>query len=225
MLVLALLLTCALENDPELKKGQDQIEAFEYEKAAATFDAVSKRPGLTDADRALALVWLGLAFAELRDQARASVAFEDAVTADPLIVLPRDASPKIKTLLEDARARVRLRPKVDTHPKPPPESTAKPPAKPPDDGGARPPAIEGSPLVPVGIGAAVVGGVVALAGGGVWGFGLLLKKQADAEPFQSTAAVLRSQSLATQVGGQVTAGVGVAALAAGGVLLVLGTME
>src|SRR4051812_22988284 len=112
MLLFAVLLVAGLETDPEFKKGQEQVEAFEYEKAAATFDQVSKRPGLPDADRAVALVWLGLAYAELRDQARASVAFEDAVTADPLIVLPRDASPKIKTLLEDARGRVRLRPKA-----------------------------------------------------------------------------------------------------------------
>src|SRR5579885_1913462 len=98
VLPIVVALAAGIETDPEFKSGQSQIDAFEYEKAAATFDKLSKRPSLPEPDRALALVWLGLACAELRDQARASVAFEDAVTADPLIVLPRDASPKIKAL-------------------------------------------------------------------------------------------------------------------------------
>ena len=243
MLLLLAVLTIAgptmagLETDPEFKKGQEQIEAFEYEKAAAVFEAVAKRPALPDADRAVALVWLGLACAELRDQARASVAFEDAVTADPLIVLPRDASPKIKALLEDARARVRLRPK--------PAATTTGPANGANgangatgannannangangatgaDHGSQP---QGSSLVPVAIGALVVGAVVAVAGGVVWSLGLVLRQEAIDAPFQSDAAALRDQSVATQIGGQVATGVGVAALAVGGALFAVGEME
>src|SRR5687768_16430039 len=150
--VLALLLVGAIESDPELKKGQELMEAFEYEKAAVVFDALSKRPGLVDADKAVALVWLGLAAAELRDTARASVAFEEAVTADPLISLPRDASPKIKTLLDDARARVRL--KATTTAKPP--DATNPPNGPQDPPPTTPPAA-GSGLMPIAIGTLVVG--------------------------------------------------------------------
>jgi hypothetical protein len=217
---LALFVVGAIESDPELKKGQELMEAFEYEKAAVVFDAVSKRPGLVDADKAVALVWLGLAAAELRDTARASVAFEEAVTADPLISLPRDASPKIKTLLDDARARVRLK------------STAKPPeeTKPPDNTvepppPTGPPPSEGSGLMPVAIGTLVVGGVVAVAGGAIWGLGLALNQQAVDEPFQSRAAELRDQSIAAQIGGQVTLGVGALALIAGGALFAVDAMD
>src|ERR1041384_4058936 len=122
-LVLAITLAAGLESDPEFKKGQEQVDAFDYEKAALTFDAVAKRPGLAPADKAVALVWLGLAYAELRDQTHASLAFEDAVTADPLVGLPRDVSPKIKALLDDARARVRARPKEGTTTTTPPTTT------------------------------------------------------------------------------------------------------
>lgn len=227
----------SLEADAEFKKGQAQVEAFEYEKAAATFDAVSKRAGLTDGDRSLALVWLGLACAELRDQARASIAFEDAVTADPLIVLPRDASPKIKALLEDARARVRLRPKpavtvttapVDNHAATTssgastaatiPTATATSSVGPPTTSGGP---AQGSSLNALAIGTVVVGGVIALVGGSVWGLGLVLRQQAIDAPFQSDAAALRDESIATQVGGQIATGVGLVTLAAGGVMFAL----
>lgn len=219
---LALFVAGAIESDPELKKGQELMEAFEYEKAAVVFDTVAKRPGLTDADKAVALVWLGLAAAELRDTARASVAFEEAVTADPLISLPRDASPKIKTLLDDARARVRL--KASTSPKPP-DATKPPdtPQDPPPPTG--PPPAEGSGLMPIAIGTLVVGGVVAVAGGAIWGVGLALNQQAVDEPFQSKAAELRDQSIAAQVGGQVTLGIGALALIAGGALLAVDSMD
>lgn len=221
-LVMGLVAAGAMETDPELKKGQDLMEAFEYEKAAVVFDALSKRPGLNNADKAVALVWLGLAAAELRDTARASVAFEEAVTNDPLISLPRDASPKIKTLLDDARARVRLKATVAKAADTPP-----PPNKAPDDTPPEttPPPANGSFLMPVAIGTLVVGGVVAATGTGVWVYGLSLNQQAVEEPFQSRAAELRDQSIAAQVGGQVTLGIGALALLAGGALLAVSAME
>lgn len=215
----------AIETDPELKSGQELMEAFEYEKAAVVFDNVAKRPGLSGPDRAVALVWLGLAAAELRDTARASVVFEEAVTADPLISLPRDASPKIKTLLDDARARVRLKgtaSKATTTPDPP-QDPPPPPDQPPvgvppgSGGGAGGSGILG----PVAIGTLVVGGVVVVAGAAIWGFGLTLHQQAVAEPFQSRAFELNEQSKAAQIGGEVTMGVGAVALLAGGVLFFL----
>ncbi len=233
-LLIVVMLTGALDNDPDFKKGQDQLETFDYEKATKTFDKLANRPGLAPGDKAVALVWLGLSYAELRDQAHASLAFEDAVTADPLIVLPRDASPKIKALLEDARARVRARP----HPTE--AGTATPPdgstdsatttgpnvtAPTPSNGTPVTPEPAASALVPVAIGTAVVGGVVALGGGGVWAFGLALRQQAIDAKFQSDAANLRDQSIATQIGGQVAAGIGVAALVAGGAMFAVSTME
>lgn len=213
--VLVFIVAAGIESDAELKNGQQLMEAFDYERAAEVFATLAKRPGIADPDRAVALVWLGLAAAELRDQARASLAFEDAILADPLIVLPRDASPKIKALLEDARARVRLRPKATTPVQtitPTPEATAPPPAP-------------GGGLAPIAIGTLAVGGLVALAGGAVWGVGLALRQQAIDEPFQSKAAELRDQSVAAQVGGQVTTAVGVLALALGGILFAVGAIE
>lgn len=217
---LALFVVGAIESDPELKHGQELMEAFEYEKAAVVFDTVAKRPNLTEPDKAVALVWLGLAAAEVRDTARASLAFEEAVIADPLISLPRDASPKIKTLLDDARARVRL--KASTTTKPVETKPDVPPTEPPP---TSPPPAEGSALLPIAIGTLVVGGVVAVAGGAIWGYGLSLNQQAVEEPFQSKAAELRDQSIAAQLGGEVTLGIGALALIAGGALFAVDAMD
>lgn len=228
MLMLALLLTAALDADAEFQKALQHAEAFEYDKAAPLLQAVAARPGLAPSDKAQALVWLGLVYAELRDDARASLAFEDAITADPLIVLPRDASPKTKALLEDARARVRLRahsatPIPVTPPPPPPPVDPVPPVEPAPPPGAPP--GDGSMLGTVGIGAMAVGGVLAVAGGAVWGVGLVLLSQAEAEPYQSEAAKIGDQSAAAQIGGQITVGVGLAALAAGGVVFAIDALE
>lgn len=221
-LVIVALLAAGFESDPELKKGQALIEAFEYEKAADVFDALSQRPGLANEDKAVALVWLGLALAELREQARASVAFEDAVVADPLIVLPRDASPKIKALLDDARARVRVRPRAKVEVSPPPPT--------PDPKGSPPP-IEPEPrqkgvsLMSVAVGTSIAGAAVGALGGAIWAVGIALREQAVKERFQSDAAVLRDQSIAAQLGGQVATGVGVAALVVGGALIGVAATE
>ena len=211
MLAFVLALAMAIDSDPQFREAQKHVDAFEYDKAAALFEEIAKRSSLTGSDRAQVLIWLGLTYAELRDEARASIVFEDAVSADPLIVLPRDASPKIKSLLEDARARVRLRPKQQ---QPPPEEKKEPPPPPPP-----PPPEQSGGMGPVAIGTAIVGGVVALAGGTTWGIGLALRQQAEEEPFQSEASKLRDQSLATQIGGQIATGVGAVALAVGVALL------
>lgn len=220
MLAYALLLAAALDADPEFTKALQHAEAFEYDKAAPLLQAIAARPGLAPVDRAQSLVWLGLVYAELRDEARAALAFEDAISADPLIVLPRDASPKTKALLEDARARVRLRSQASPTPTPTPTPTPAPAPAP-----AAPPAAGGSMLGPIGIGTMAVGGAVAVVGGVVWGVGLVLLSQAEAEPYQSEAAKLAEQSAAAQVGGQVTAGLGLAALVAGGAVFAVAAME
>lgn len=225
MLALALLLATALDADPEFQKALQHAEAFEYDKAAPMLKGVAGRPGLPPTDRAQALVWLGLVYAELRDEARAALAFEDAISADPLIVLPRDASPKTKALLEDARARVRLRTQAGPAPTPPTTPPPLTPAPAPAPVPAPAPAAGGSVLGPVGIGTMAVGGAVTVVGGVVWGVGLMLLSQAEAEPYQDEAARLGEQSAVAQVGGQVTAGVGVVALAAGAVLFAVSAME
>ncbi|MCC7108709.1 MAG: hypothetical protein IT382_05440, partial [Deltaproteobacteria bacterium] len=162
MLAYALLLAAALDADPEFIKALQHAEAFEYDKAAPLLQAVAARPGLAPVDRAQSLVWLGLVYAELRDEARAALAFEDAITADPLIVLPRDASPKTKALLEDARARVRLRAQANPTPAPTPTPAPPPTAAPPEPTPASPPAAGGSMLGPIGLGTMAVGGAVAV---------------------------------------------------------------
>lgn len=229
MLVFALLLAVSLDADPEFQKALQHAEAFEYDKAAPMLQGVAARPGLAPTDKAQALVWLGLVYAELRDDARAALSFEDAITADPLIVLPRDASPKTKALLEDARARVRLRAQASPAPAPTPTPTPTPaptPLPPENPTPAPTPAPgDGSMLAPIGIGTMAVGGVLAVVGGVVWGIGLVLLGQAEAEPYQSEAAKIAEQSAAAQIGGQATVGAGVLVLAAGGVVYAIDLLE
>lgn len=80
-------------------------------------------------------------------------------------------------------------------------------------------------LGPIGIGTMAVGGVLAVAGGVVWGVGLALLGQAEAEPYQSEAAKLAEQSASAQVGGQITLGAGLLVVAAGGVVFAIDAME
>jgi hypothetical protein len=222
LLVASVLLCAALESDAQFKQAQKHMDAFELEKAAALLDDISKRPALPPQDQALALVWLGIAYAELRDEARASIAFEDAITADPLIVLPKDSSPKIKALLEDARARVRLRTR---NPEPAPAPLPTPIAAPLAPEQPAPAAASGSVLFPVGLATAIVGGAVAIGGGATWGVGLMLRQQAIDAEFQDDAATLNEQSGTAQLIGQVALGVGAVVAIVGGVLIGLSFTE
>lgn len=224
LLLVSLLLCGSLDSDPQFREGQRQIEEFEFEKASTLFEAIAARPGLDPGDRAQALVWLGIAFAEMRDEARASLAFEEAVTGDPLIVLPRDTSPKIKILLDEARGRVRVRPKPKTDTTAPPPTTTT---------STTPPAATTTPtaesetslLFPAAVGAVAVGGAVGVVGGVFWGLGVSLAQQAKDAPFQDDAAAFADQSRTNQIAGQVGVGVGVATVVIGGALLTFSLLE
>lgn len=228
-IALVVLLGTDLRADADFLRGKSQIEAFEYEAAAATFEALARRPGLAAKDRAVALMWLGVVASELRQQQRASRAFDDAVAADPSVVIPEEVSPKIRAELEAARARAAAK---APQPSPQPSPQTSPQTSRQDGGRDVSPDVQidgaageedsESLLSAIGVGTLVAGAAVAAVGGVVWGYGLVQRQQAADEPFQSDAAKLRDQSILSQIGGQITTAAGGGLVAAGGLLFWLG---
>jgi hypothetical protein len=127
LLVFFISVQIPLDDDPAYKEGMRLYEDFEYERAVFRFKEALRVKDRTNSDRAVIGLRLGMTYAELRDDQGALDAFEAALTEDPLLVLPSDASPKIKDMLDQARQAVRG--KRGTGKTPPPVTS--PPVKPP----------------------------------------------------------------------------------------------
>ena len=138
-----------LSEDPAYQEGMRLYDAFEYERATFRFKEALRIAGRSDADRATIYLRLGMTYAELRDDESAMEAFMDALDADPLLVLPDDAAPKIKALLDDARRAVRKKREAAARaPKPPTSPAPSPSPTPPVSAPASPapsPAAPGAP--------------------------------------------------------------------------------
>lgn len=244
VLALALLSTLAvavpLEEDPAYSEGMRLFEDFEYEKAVFRFKDALRVEDRSPAEKATVLIRLGMTYAELRDEASARESFLEALQADPLAVLPADASPKIKTLLDEARAELRqaraagaapagsgagtpaASPGASPGPSPggAPSTAAAPDEAPPAD--ALPddaPKVDegGMPWILIG-GAAVagVGLLVGLVGGAAWGAGAGLALYANGLEYQDEAAPFALPSQIAQYAGQAALAVGVLVIVAGG---------
>ena len=142
VLLLLFTLQIPLGEDSAYQEGMRLYEDFEYERAVFRFKEALRVKDRTAADRAVVGLRLGMTYAELRDDQGALEAFENALTEDPLLVLPSDASPKIKALLDEARQSLRTKKKNQpppeaapaqgapaTSPKPQPAVRSKVPAK------------------------------------------------------------------------------------------------
>ncbi len=107
LLVLFIGLQVPLGDDPAYSEGMRLYEDFEYERAVFRFKEALRFKDRSNSDQAVIGLRLGMTYAELRDDQGALDAFEAALTEDPLLVLPPDASPKIKDMLDKARQAVR----------------------------------------------------------------------------------------------------------------------
>jgi tetratricopeptide (TPR) repeat protein len=225
-----------LAEDPAYTTGLTLFEDFEYEKAVFRFQEALEVKDRSAADRATILIRLGMTWAELRRNDKATARFKEALLLDPLAALPPDASPKIKEMLDGARRQ--LREEASAAPADPapadtgevlqPEALAAPEAAPdsklpetaPTD--APPEAAEagGLPWLMISGGSVVGIGVVgALLGGALWAGGLGLRQVGSGQAFQSDAVALDLPARAGQIAGQVVLGVGVVALLAGGAVV------
>lgn len=108
-LALLLVTAGAVEDDPRFQEARRMFERFELDGALARFNLVLLSDALPAKERALVLLWKGLAEAELGRFDEATNAFEHALLLDEGATLPIEASPKVLEMLEEARARTRER--------------------------------------------------------------------------------------------------------------------
>ena len=93
-----------LLEDGDFVAGRAAYDGLDPAKAAKRFTAAAAVEGRSDTDRAIILVWLGLAKAQLMDFDATGRAFREAARLDPDVGLPGDPSPKIVELMAKARA-------------------------------------------------------------------------------------------------------------------------
>ncbi len=103
-LVLLSLPTLASAATGSLEKGVQLYESLEYEKAAQLLEAALADESAPTADRAKAAGYLGVIHLVLGREKAAREAFAAALRLDPSVQLPADASPAVRSVLEEVRA-------------------------------------------------------------------------------------------------------------------------
>lgn len=221
-----------LPGDVAFNEGLQLLEDFEYEKAIFRFREAVRDPTKTPEQRAICHIYVGVTLAELREDADAIAAFEEAVKADPAATLPLDASPKVKEMLRTARANVAAAgaPVPGAEPTPALGDDAdrlEDQAPPSGEDIAPPPTSDGGGVIFLASGGALAGaGVLALAGaGGLFVLALNLNQQAQDAEFADDAAAARDSSLVSQIGAGALVGTGALLVAGGAALLVFGFLE
>jgi len=131
----SLALGAALEDDARFSDALALYRALELEQAIVRLQEVALDEQLTPAERGRVFVWIGVSCGQVGDLDKARRAFERAVAADPAAALEVDVSPKVRELLDAARAEAPPRVvEPSVAPATPPE-----PSERPDDKG---PAVE-----------------------------------------------------------------------------------
>jgi hypothetical protein len=143
--------------DPELARGIRQVEDGEFDAAVLTLDAVARRAkdhGGAASELARAQLYLGVAYAGLRQEATAKARFVQALENDRSLTLSaRKFPPRVIELFDEARLEVGAAPRAAVAPTPAPPPSGK-------KGGV-------SKGLLVGLGAAAAAGVaIAVAAGG-----------------------------------------------------------
>jgi hypothetical protein len=238
--LLTLLGATSLDSDEDWLRAKAHASEFRYDKALEAMQAVLAKEKHTDEDRARVLLRIGLIHATLLRDAAAVAAFARAIEHDAQASLPRDTSPRITPLFEQARARVAERPPPaepegpDAHVEPPPD------APPPDA------ELVDTPAPDVGVGVvgaaetgpseeATGGDVFAVAGWSIlglgvagavlgtsaWAAGVGTFAYADGLTYQDEVAQTGAVGEALQIGGLIGAGVGAGIVILGGAVLFL----
>lgn len=218
-LTFAAFAVAAIAGDATYDEGVRLYQASSYEQAILRFEQVAVRPGLAPADKANALMWLGLSYAGIGDFDAAERNFRFGLSADRTAVIPTEASPTIVDLVERIRAEIAATP-IDT----PPDDPPPPPPPPPGSGTGSPsPSSASSGLAVVGgaIGAAV--GALTLISGGVLALVAAdqLAKANDPDAFQDDANDAVNNANATATAASVLIPVGGVIGVAGAVVLAL----
>ncbi len=206
----------ALQGDPAFDEGVRLYKQTEYEQAILQFQPLSTRPELAPKDRAEALVWLGLSQAGSGEVDAARATLRTGLELDRKLMLPTGTSPSIVKMFEE------LRTEVTAALGPAPEDTVVVVTPDPVPVVPEPePEPAASPMMAIGIGGAVAGGVAIVVGGvlAVLAAGSLGTAN-DPEQFQDDAKAALDAANAEALGAGLLIPLGVALGAAGGAALV-----
>lgn len=221
---LTLALALSWTGDAGFVEGVRLYKATEYEQAIVQFQQLLKREDPTTtqsaADKAEALLWLGLSYAGSGDLDTARLTLRQALATDPTIALPPQTSPAMVALWDELRGELR-----GDLPAPTPVAgpvTVPAPVPAPAAPIVHPESAAGpGSLVVVG-GAVAAAGAVALVGGGVLAVvaSASLQNAQDIEQFQQDAKASLDNANAQALGASVLLPLGVV-LGVGGVLLAM----
>jgi tetratricopeptide (TPR) repeat protein len=91
------------KTGPHFDEGVKQLKGFEYEAALGAFEKALDWPGNTKSERALILVYIGIAQSNQADYTKAEESFKKALAEDPAVQPPKLTSPKIRALFEKVK--------------------------------------------------------------------------------------------------------------------------
>jgi hypothetical protein len=214
---LAFALVAALAGDPSFDEGVRLYNELEYEQAIFRFEEIALRPGQAPADKATALVWLGMSYAGTGDLDSARRMFGDALRVDAATALPPNVSPRIVAMFDEVKAAaVTVVPEKPVEPAPLAPST--PEVKTPEEKPSEGPSvglIAAATAGGVGVAALGAGALFAVFAGGHY----TQLTATNPKPFQDEAKTLRDTMNLEITGAAVLIPTGLALLGTGAALL------
>lgn len=214
LFTLLLLAPVGLDEDPRVQEAQQLYRDVEFERATISFQEAALDPALSDEERAVVMVWIGMCRAQLGDFESAGNAIDQAVLLDPKVAPPRAAPPRVKEMLEQARASAAKT--AAAAPEPEPEAPAEVESVPEptsDEGGGGGDVLGTVGWVAAGAGGLALVGAAVLAGLGVGNTVVAFDEgtfQADAKSAADLANVEYAAAGVTAVVGLAVIGVGAA---------------
>jgi tetratricopeptide (TPR) repeat protein len=214
----------ALEDDAEYRKAVEALKALEYEQAIFRLQEIVARPGLDPAARGEALFLLARSYAGTGNFDAARDAFKSALTKNPHLTLPDQASPRVTSLVAQVRRELMQAardpgeaPPVEAGETTPAEVAAAPQAPPPTD----------FPVLLVSGAGVAVAGVAALVAAGVLGALAYSEIEYIREPgrFQEDAKPAQDRANLELWGAGGLGTLGAALVIGGGALAVVGALE
>lgn len=218
-LALVLSVPANVEEAPAFQEGQGLYRDLEFEAAAQKFQAAADDESLTESDRAVAHVWVGMCFAGIGDENKARDALREALHLDLNVSLPDVAPPKVRQLADELRSEVEAEQAVA---EPELVEEPEPEDEPSDDVGTA--GGEDLPILLIAGGATAGLGALVLGSGGVlYGLSLLqfgdCTAQKDGNGFQSDVGACVDVANAEAATGIVLTAAGVVLVGVGGALI------
>lgn len=205
-LVLALLVapSWARADNPDLARGIEAYENFEYQKAQGILLDALKNTDSTKKEMAKVHIYLGLVHFTLGDKSGARKDFEAALKLDYNSTLPPDTSPKIMAVFNTVKDSL-----------PPPVIVTPVKNHPPGIHGVPPPPPRKRVWTWVAVG---IGGAAVIGAGACAYLASAAKTDFDNEPFADKANELKSKIETRALAANVLFGVGAAGLVTGLIL-------